>query len=75
MIKALETAIDKIKRLPPDRQAYAARVLDEIAGEESRPFIVPDDHRAAILEALDQLDRGVRASSEEVNRLLREPWA
>jgi hypothetical protein len=60
MIKALETAIEKIKRLPEDRQAYAARVLDEIAGEGSGPFVVPDEHRAAILDALDQLDRGVR---------------
>ena len=75
MIKALETAIEKIKRLPEDRQAYAARVLDEIAGEGRGPFIVPEEHRAAILEALEKLDRGERAPSGEANRLLREPWA
>lgn len=75
MIKALETAIEKIKKLPPDRQAYAARILDEIAGESDEPFIVPDEHRAAILEALQQLGRGARAPADDVARLLREPWA
>lgn len=75
MIKALESAIEKIKRLPPDRQAYAARVLDEIAGEGDGPFVVPDEHRAAILEALDQIEHGRRAAKGDVDKVLREPWA
>jgi hypothetical protein len=31
MIKVLENAIDKVKRLPEDRQAYVAEVLEQIA--------------------------------------------
>ncbi|HRN89936.1 hypothetical protein [Hyphomicrobium sp.] len=75
MIKALETAIEKVKRLPPDKQAYAARVLDDIANEDGGPFIVPNEHRAAVLEALDQLDLGERTPGAKVDKLLREPWA
>jgi hypothetical protein len=75
MIKALETAIERIRRLPADRQAYAARVLEEIAGEGGAPFSVPDNHRAAILKALDQLERGGRADPADVEKVLREPWA
>lgn len=75
MIKALETAVEKIRRLPPDKQAYAARVLDEIAGDQKAPFVVPDEHRAAILESLDQLEGGRRAAPDQANLLLREPWA
>ena len=75
MIKALETAIEKIKRLSPERQAYAARVLDEIAEPEAGTFVVPDEHRAAIFEALEQVSRGERAPAEAVDRLLRKPWA
>ncbi|PPC99709.1 MAG: hypothetical protein CTY31_07290 [Hyphomicrobium sp.] len=75
MIKSLESAIEKIKRLPPDRQAYAARVLNEIAGEIAEPFVVPHEHRAAILKALAQLDRDERAPDDAVEDLLRRPWA
>jgi hypothetical protein len=37
MIKVLEQAIEKIRGLPEDRQAYAAEVLEQIAaaGTES----------------------------------------
>ena len=31
MIKVLEDAVEKIKELPEDRQAYAAEVLQQIA--------------------------------------------
>jgi len=75
MIKALETAIEKVRRLSPDRQAYVARVRDEIAGEGSAPFIVPDDDRVAVLEALGQLYAGRRASPGEAAKVLRKPWA
>jgi hypothetical protein len=75
MIKALETAIEKIKRLPPERQAFAAHVLDLIAADDGIAFQVPEDHRAAILEGLEQAKRGERAPSDAVEALLRRPWA
>jgi len=75
MLKSLETAIEKIKKLTPERQAYAAHVLDQIAADDGAPFQVPEDHRAGVLEGLEQMKRGERAPSDAVEALLRRPWA
>ena len=75
MIKTLEQAIDKVRRLPVEQQAYAAHVLEQIALDDGQPFLVPEDHRAAILEGLEQAQRGEFASDDAVDRLLRKPWA
>ena len=75
MIKALETAIAQIKDLPPDRQAYAALVLKQIAANDSAPFEVPVEHHAAVLEGLAQAERGDFASDADIERALRRPWA
>lgn len=75
MIKALENAIAQIQNLPPDRQAYAALVLKQIAADDGTPFEVPAEHRAAVLEGLAQVERGEFASDADVERALRRPWA
>ena len=75
MMKALETAIEKVKHLPDEQQAYAARVLEQIADDSGMPFVVPTDHRAAILEGLAQAKRGEFASTDAVDALLRQSWA
>jgi len=72
MMKVLEDAIEKIKRLPQDRQAYAAEVLEQIAAAGSDPFAVPDDHRAAVLEGLGQAERGELVSDEEMAALWKK---
>jgi predicted transcriptional regulator len=72
MIKVLKEAIDKIKRLPEDRQAYAAEILEQIAALGSEPFAVPGDHRAAVLEGLGQAERGEFVSEEEVAALWKK---
>ena len=72
MMKDLEDAIEKIKRLPQDRQAYAAEVLEQIAAAGSDPFAVPDDHRAAVLEGLGQAERGEFVSDEEMAALWKK---
>ena len=66
MIKVLEQAIEKIKELPEDRQAYAAEVLEQIAAAGADVFQVPDDHRAAVLDGLEQARRGELVSDEEM---------
>jgi predicted transcriptional regulator len=66
MIKVLKQAIEKIKELSEDRQAYAAEVLEQIASAGADVFAVPDDHRAAILEGLEQAKRGEFVSGEEM---------
>ena len=67
MIKKLEQAIERVKRLPSDRQAYAALLLDEVASCDV--FAVPEDHRAALLEGLAQARHGLRATDAEMVEL------
>jgi len=66
MIKVLEKAIEKVRKLPEDRQAYAAEVLEQIAAQHHGVFQIPDDHIAAVMEGLEQAERGEFATDEEV---------
>jgi hypothetical protein len=66
MNKILEDAIEKVRKLAEDRQAYVAEVLEQIAAAGSDPFIVPEAHRAAVLEGLEQAERRQFASDEEM---------
>lgn len=72
MIKVLEQAIEKVKKLPEDRQVYAAEVLEQIAAAGSDVFVVPDGHREAVLEGLEQAERGEFASDEEMAALWKK---
>ena len=66
MMKVLEDAIEKVKRLPEERQAYAAEILEQIAAAGADPFMVPEEHRAAVLEGLEQSERGEFVSDGEM---------
>ena len=66
MTKVLEDAIEKVRKLPEDRQAYAAELLEQIAAAGSDPFVVPEEHRAAVLEGLRQAASGEFVSDEEM---------
>jgi hypothetical protein len=70
MIEKLERAIEKVTRLPSDRQAYAAMLLDEVAS--GGIFSVPEDHQAAVLEGLTQARRGDRATTSEMVELWKK---
>ena len=72
MIKVLKEAIEKVKRLPEDRQAYAAEVLEQIAAQQDGVFEVPDEHIAAVMEGLEQAERGEFASDEEMAALWKK---
>ena len=69
MMKVLEDAIEKVKRLPEDRQAYVAEVLEQIAAAGADLFRVPEEDRAAVLEGLEQSERGEFVSDEEMAAL------
>jgi hypothetical protein len=71
MTKVLEDAIEKVRQLPADRQAYVAEVLEQIAAAGSEVFPVPDGHRAAVLEGLEQAERGEFVSDDEMAALWR----
>lgn len=72
MIKVLEDAIDKVRRLPADRQAYVAEVLEQIAAAGDDLFIVPEGHRAAVHEGLEQAERGEFVSDDEMAALWKK---
>lgn len=67
MIEKLERAIEKVKRLPEDQQAYAALLLEEVASGEV--FVVPESHKAAILQGLDEARHGDLVSESEMQEL------
>ncbi|RXT53369.1 hypothetical protein [Bradyrhizobium betae] len=58
MTKVLEDVIEKVRKLPEDRQAYVAEVLEQIVANDGDLFVVPEEHRAAVLEGLEQAERG-----------------
>jgi hypothetical protein len=72
MTKVLEDAIEKVRRLPEDQQAYVAEVLEQIVSAGSDPFTVPEDHRAAILEGLQEAERGEFVSDDEMAALWKK---
>jgi hypothetical protein len=66
MIKALEQAVEKVKKLSEERQAYAAAVLEQIAEAGDEIYILTNEERRLVREGLDQLDRGDVATDAEV---------
>ena len=69
MTKVLEDAIEKLRKLPEDRQVYVAEVLEQIAAAGSDLFVVPESHRAAVLEGLREAEQGDYVSDEEMAAL------
>ena len=72
MIKVLEDAIDKVRMLPADRQAYVAEVLEQIAAAGSDLFVVPEGHRAAVREGIEQSERGEFVSDDDMAALWKK---
>ena len=66
MIKVLEQAIEKVRKLPKEQQEYAAEVLEQIAEAGEAIYILSDAERLLVREALEELDRGEVASDAEV---------
>ena len=74
MIKVLEIAIEKLKTLPNERQAYAAEILEQLVAAGSGEFPIPDEHRAAVSEGHAQAQRGEFVDEKTVERKLRRSW-
>ena len=74
MMKVLQTAIEKLRSLPEDKQAYAAEILEHIAAADDSVYAIPSDHEAAINEGLAQARRGEFVSDDTVHRVLRKAW-
>ena len=66
MIKVLEQAIAKVKKLPREQQEYAAELLEQIAESGEAVYVLSDEERRLVREGLDELDQGEVASEAEV---------
>ncbi|KKW47308.1 MAG: hypothetical protein UY98_C0015G0001, partial [Candidatus Kaiserbacteria bacterium GW2011_GWA2_58_9] len=66
MIKVLERAIKKVKKLSKQRQEYAAEVLENIAEAGDEIYKLTDDERRLVREGLSDLDAGRVVSDEEM---------
>jgi predicted transcriptional regulator len=66
MIEVLEQAIEKVRALSTDRQAYAAEVLEQIADVGDRVYQLTDDERRLVREGLADLDAGRIVSDDDM---------
>lgn len=66
VIKALEQAVEKVKKLSQERQEYAAEVLEQIAEGGDAVYSLSDEERRLVREGLAELDRGEYATDAEV---------
>ena len=66
MIKVLEQAIEKVRALSPERQEYAAEVLEQIAQAGDQVYRLSDEERRLVQDGLAELDRGETATESEV---------
>ena len=74
MIKPLEDALAKVLRLPEDKQAVAAELLEQLAANEVEPYRLSEEERDVVRKALARAQRGEFASDESVQDALRQPW-
>lgn len=65
MTELLEKAIKTVRDWPAERQDEAAKLLFAL-GELGDPYAANADELAAIDEALEEVRRGERASTEDV---------
>jgi hypothetical protein len=66
MTKLLEKALDAVRAWPADRQDEAAKLLLALDRLGPGPYQASPEELAAIDEALEQVERGERASPAEV---------
>ena len=66
MTKLLEKALDAVRAWPADRQDEAAKLLRALDRLGPGPYQASPKELAAVDEALEQVERGERASPAEV---------
>ena len=67
MIKVLEQAIEKVRALSPERQAYAAEVLEQIAEAGDGVYRLSGDEWQQVAEGLADLDAGRIVPDKEMD--------
>jgi len=75
MMKVLQEAIEKVKALSPERQEYAAEVLEQIAEAGDEVYRLSAEERRQVREGLDDLDAGRVVSDADMAALWRRRGA
>ena len=65
MIKVLENLIDRVAALPKEAQEEVVRSVVEIEQRHTGVYHLDDEERADILEALEEVQRGVFVTEDE----------
>lgn len=65
----IEAVFERVRGWPEDRQAYAAFVLLDLEKEYEEPYVLTDEERADLDEALREEKQGEFTSEEEVEAL------
>jgi predicted transcriptional regulator len=58
MVKALELAIERVRKLPADRQEFLAIVLDEFTSDSDAIYSLSQEERALVEAGLADIDAG-----------------
>ncbi len=75
MNKILQPVIEKAEVLcEADQRELAHSIEHFIAARAARSTPLSDEDRAAIIEALDEVERGEFATEAEIDAVLRRPW-
>lgn len=73
-MKILQDAIEKVKGLSQERQAYAAEVLEQIAAADG-VYQLTDEERREVRAGLAEIERGEIATDDEMNALWKRTGA
>jgi hypothetical protein len=73
MTQLMEKALDAVRAWPADRQDEAAKLLLALDRLGPGPYQASPEELAAIDEALEQVERGERASQADVEAALVMP--
>ena len=66
MIKALADVIEKVRLLPPEQQAYATGLLEDIVGGTEPGVVLSDEEKSLIEEGLRDIDAGRIVPDDEM---------
>jgi predicted transcriptional regulator len=67
----IDAVLERVRRWPPERQAYAVEVLQLIEAQSTQPIQVSDEEWAAIQEGNAQAERGEFVSDADMSAFFR----
>jgi hypothetical protein len=62
----IDAVLDRVHSWPKERQEDAVRLLLAMEAEDTAPYVLTEEERTDLQEALLEADRGEFASDEEV---------